>query len=281
MRQHCRDEAAAVRLSSKATCACGSVTPWPLRPDCYLKGMCGLLVSVRNPREAESALLGGAALIDVKEPLNGSLGKASSQVIRQVLDFVSERRPVSAAMGELLENPSCLRIRGLKYAKWGLAGCGPERNWRDRFLAMRDRLGESMPGCKLVAVVYADWHLAGAPSAEEICDFACKRGFPALLMDTWRKNGKTLLDWLTIGEIAELVDRCRAAGVKVALAGGLGADQIRLLHAIQPDWFAVRSAVCRGGIREDLIETAAVRKLVELLDSLSRPPIAKVDNAYV
>ena len=35
-----------------------------------------LLVSVRSAAEAEEALAGGAALIDVKEPANGPLGKA-------------------------------------------------------------------------------------------------------------------------------------------------------------------------------------------------------------
>ena len=35
-----------------------------------------LLVSVRSPAEALAALEGGAALIDVKEPARGSLGRA-------------------------------------------------------------------------------------------------------------------------------------------------------------------------------------------------------------
>ena len=36
--------------------------------------MTGLLVSVRDGQEARAALDGGAAVIDVKEPLRGSLG---------------------------------------------------------------------------------------------------------------------------------------------------------------------------------------------------------------
>jgi uncharacterized protein (UPF0264 family) len=239
-----------------------------------------LLVSVRSVREAEAALDGGAALIDVKEPWNGSLGRASLGIIRQVVDFVSKATPVSAAMGELLENADCLSIPGLKYAKWGLAGCANDRSWQNRLLAVRDRLSEAIPSCKLVAVAYADWHLAGAPATEQICDFACNRGLPALLLDTWRKDGKTLLDWLTAAKVAQLTDRCRAAGVKVALAGRLGAEQIRLLHPIKPDWFAVRSAVCRQGSRQDLIDRAAVTQLAELLDSLSRKPVTKIDSAY-
>src|SRR5947209_9142792 len=170
-----------------------------------------LLVSVRSVREAGSALLGGAALIDVKEPSRGSLGMASLDVIQEVVHFVSQRTPVSAAMGELLEKPDFPKIRGLNYAKWGLAGCAGDLDWQNRLLAMPDRLDEVMPGCKPVAVAYADWHLAGAPPAEQVCDFACNRGFPGLLIDTWRKDGTTLLDWLTVGQVAQLAGRCRAA----------------------------------------------------------------------
>src|SRR3954468_1178551 len=86
------------------------------------KGHTGLLVSVRSPAEAEDALRGGAALIDVKEPACGSLGRASDQTIAEVLRQVAGRRPVSAACGELKDNLPLFPAPGLRYVKWGLAG---------------------------------------------------------------------------------------------------------------------------------------------------------------
>jgi (5-formylfuran-3-yl)methyl phosphate synthase len=53
--------------------------------------------------------------------------------------------------------------------------------------------------------------------------------------------------------------------VRVALAGSLGPSQIRLLRAADPDWFAVRSAACRSGRRDAVIEPARVRRLADLL----------------
>ena len=64
--------------------------------------MTQLLVSVRSAEEAEAALHGGAALIDVKEPRRGALGRASDGILADVVRTVAGRRPVSAALGELL-----------------------------------------------------------------------------------------------------------------------------------------------------------------------------------
>ena len=66
--------------------------------------MAQLLVSVRSVAEAESALLGGAGLIDMKEPSRGSLGRIGPEIMQDIVDFVAGRATLSAAMGELLEN---------------------------------------------------------------------------------------------------------------------------------------------------------------------------------
>jgi (5-formylfuran-3-yl)methyl phosphate synthase len=243
--------------------------------------MAQLLVSVRSLDEAHSALLGGAGLIDMKEPSRGSLGRVSPEIMQDIVDFVAGRATLSAAMGELLENDERPRVRGLSYAKWGLAGCSRVKDWRRRLKAFAQQLQVGTPGCELVVVAYADWQQAGAPTPEQICEVACSSGFHAFLIDTWRKDNKTLLDWLPVSKVADLVNDCRSAGVATALAGRLGAREIGLLHASMPDWFAVRSAVCRKGLRERAVEQSAVRELAEMLKHLSGLlPGAKVDGAY-
>src|SRR5690242_4202542 len=66
--------------------------------------MAHLLVSVRSPAEAVAALEGGAALIDVKEPSRGPLGRADEDTITAIVQTVAGRRPVSVALGELLDH---------------------------------------------------------------------------------------------------------------------------------------------------------------------------------
>ncbi|HKB38458.1 MAG TPA: (5-formylfuran-3-yl)methyl phosphate synthase, partial [Gemmataceae bacterium] len=82
-----------------------------------------LLVSVRSAREAEAALAGGADVIDVKEPRRGPLGRADNAVLRAVLVAIAGRRPVSAALGELIEDGGGSPLpAGVRFVKWGLAG---------------------------------------------------------------------------------------------------------------------------------------------------------------
>jgi uncharacterized protein (UPF0264 family) len=227
--------------------------------------MADLLVSVRSVAEARAALKGRAGLVDIKEPSRGSLGRADDRVIAGVLRFVRGRRAVSAALGELLDSPAVFQGPGLGYAKCGLAGCGRRRGWRQRLADLAGVLARANPSCRLVAVAYADWRRAVSPSPEHVCEVAADGRPGVLLLDTWRKDGTTLLDWLARDEIGQLTDRCRAVGVRVALAGSLGPEQICLLRPVEPDWFAVRGAVCRAGNREGPIDPEVVRRLAELV----------------
>jgi uncharacterized protein (UPF0264 family) len=227
--------------------------------------MAELLVSVRSVEEAEAALAGGAALIDVKEPSFGPLGRAAPTTVAAVIRAIAGRWPVSAAFGELVEAPRALPLLGLTFAKWGLAGCGRQSRWQEELAAAAASLQETTPGCRLVAVAYADWQRAQAPPPDEVCAFACQQGTGAFLLDTWGKDGTTLLDWISPAIVCQFAARCREAGVRVALAGSLGVEQFRLLLAANPDWFAVRGAACCEGRRGDVISLDRVRSLSDFL----------------
>src|SRR5438045_845951 len=108
-----------------------------------------LLVSVRSAAEAEAALEGGAAVIDVKEPANGPLGRADDETIAAVVRRVAGRRPVSAALGELPGQPAPYVGGGLSYMKWGLAGWGGE-DWQAALGAAIRRAGRQAAGCRVV-----------------------------------------------------------------------------------------------------------------------------------
>ncbi|MGH7174678.1 MAG: (5-formylfuran-3-yl)methyl phosphate synthase, partial [Gemmataceae bacterium] len=229
-----------------------------------------LLVSVRSAAEVEAAIAGGAELIDVKEPERGSLGPADVGVVADVVAKIAGRRAVSAALGELLDSfwkkPSV--VPHLAYAKWGLAGFHRHAPlvWRWHLTHMSQQLAEVNPGCQAVAVAYADWQRAQAPPPENVCDFAIEKATGAFLLDTWKKDGSTLLDCLSLTEIERMRERCRAAGVPMALAGSLGPAEIQTLLPLRPDWFAVRGAVCQGRQRGASIDEGKVRQLAVLLD---------------
>jgi uncharacterized protein (UPF0264 family) len=243
-----------------------------------------LLVSVRSATEALAALEGGAALIDVKEPAHGPLGRAADRTIAEVVRAIAGRRPVSAAMGELLQARPPYASEGLAFLKWGLAGCRDHPCWRYDLAAAIGQVEARATGCRGVTVAYADAERAGAPPVAEIVEVARQQPGGVLLLDTYGKgDGRTLLDWLSVREIARTRRLCRDAGVRVALAGSLGAEEIRSLLPVRPDWFAVRGAVCAGKDRHNTISAEKVRILVELLRGTqgrhSRKLTARTSNA--
>jgi uncharacterized protein (UPF0264 family) len=224
-----------------------------------------LLVSVRSAAEARLAWMHGAALIDVKEPARGSLGRANDSVIASVVEEIGGRCSVSVALGELRDFRELPRgWEVLSFVKWGLSGCAGT-NWQDVLRRHADCLGS-----RVVVVAYADAEQVQAPSLEEVVSFACSRPWPdpVLLIDTFDKSRRrTLLDCLPIGVVAEVCTRCRGNNVRIALAGSLHTEAIRQLWPLSPDWFAVRSAVCAQDRNQEL-QAARVAHLAELFREL-------------
>ena len=59
-----------------------------------------LLASVRSAAEAAAALVGGADIVDAKEPGNGALGAVSPRVLLAITAALAGATPVSVALGD-------------------------------------------------------------------------------------------------------------------------------------------------------------------------------------
>lgn len=220
--------------------------------------MTRLLVSVRSAREARAALAGGADIIDVKEPLRGSLGRAEATVWREVIEAVGEAAPLSVALGELGDLELGIGdLSEVGFAKVGLAGCQNDPNWRKRLR----QLWQSLPRpVQPVAVMYADWQQAEAPAPEAILEVAAEHGTRHLLVDTYVKSAGRLLDHWPLEELVRFAARVAAKDQKLVLAGSLDAASVVKLRPLHPWAIAVRGAVCRSG-REGTVDAALVREL--------------------
>jgi uncharacterized protein (UPF0264 family) len=122
----------------------------------------------------------------------------------------------------------------------------------------------------MALVAYADWQRADAPPPATVCALARSQRCGGIVIDTFRKDGSTLLHWLTVPELARLCDQCRADGMHVALAGSLGPQDIAALAHLRPTWFAVRGAACRAGERQATVDEERVRQLASLVRDCSR-----------
>jgi len=233
--------------------------------------MTKLLVSVRSAEEAADAISAGADLIDVKEPSAGSLGAATPKVVAAVMKVVAGRRPTSIALGELNQGIAEWKSfaerlspdRLPQFVKFGLAGCSTRPGMPRRWKAALATLPESVAP---VAVLYADWSVAGSPTRNLVLRYAQRLHCRALLIDTYDKRGPGLLGLWSDAALARCVAAARNAGLLVVLGGQVTAEQFDRLLPHSPDFIAVRGAVCRGD-RSGRLDPELVKRLCERLQN--------------
>lgn len=222
------------------------------------------MVSVRNPAEAKTALRADADLIDVKEPTRGPLGPPTPEVAAAVANVVGAERPVSVALGEVVDLQPGLYERllsgsGVQFAKIGLAGLGERPAWWRAWQRVWSRVPEQVGR---VGVVYVDWQAAAAPRPDAALTLYAESGCAAVLFDTWTKDGRTLLDLAPRGQLAEWTEQVRSTASLLVLAGSLTADDLFRIREYRPDHVAVRGAVCRQG-RSGEVSGARIRRFAD------------------
>jgi hypothetical protein len=111
-----------------------------------------------------------------------------------------------------------------------------------------------------VAVSYADWQLAGAPPPQSVVAAARRAECAVLLLDTFTKDGRSLLDFVSRAELVAICRAARDAGLQVALAGSLRISLLPAVIGASPDIVAVRSAACEEGRRGAAVSAEAVRR---------------------
>lgn len=235
--------------------------------------MTGLLVSVRNAEEAAVAMEGGADVVDIKEPADGSLGRATAEIWNQVFPVVGGRLPVSVALGELQEIATDMRsdlsldshASEICYAKIGLARCRSSATWQDKWSRFVEMLPEVI---NPVAVAYVDWERSNAPHPLEVIEVGVSLGCVAVLFDTFEKGHGNLFDVADPIKVREWMRVAREKSIKVVLAGSLDFGSVHDALAELPDLIAVRGCVCSAG-RTSPIDPALVQRLSDIVRSHS------------
>ena len=212
-----------------------------------------LLVSVRNATEAMTALAGGADIIDAKEPTAGALGAVNVATFHDIHGAVARTRPVSAAIGDAEDEDTVERharafaTAGAEFVKVGVSSVRSALRGRSFVTAaVRGSRGTT-------AVAYAD--VSGGISHDAVLDIAAEAGARGVLLDTADKDGPGLRVLLDARALETWVTRARNAGLLVALAGKLTAEDLAF--------------VCDAG-RNGTVSEAKVRRLVSSLRLLSR-----------
>ena len=236
--------------------------------------MTAMLASVTGLEEAETAVAGGADIIDAKDSSAGALAALPPARIEAIVKAVAGRRQVSAVAGDGLMLPAkvAASVReigatGVDFIKVGL-GSGARRQQ-----ALIDGLAEVTNKTRLVGVLFADREgdrLRLIPKLKEA-------GFSGVMLDTAEKGSGRLLTHVDVAGLAAFVHAARALDLTVGLAGGLEEPDVPRLLALEPDVLGFRGALCSGRHRASTIDLAGVRAIRRLIPPERAGEPKKVD----
>jgi (5-formylfuran-3-yl)methyl phosphate synthase len=235
-----------------------------------------LLISPINTQEAREAIDGGADIIDVKNPKEGSLGANFPWVIKNIREMTPSNMLVSATLGDVPYKPGTVAlaaagavVSGADYIKVGLYGT---KNYTEALNVMKNvvkAVKEFNENAVVVASGYADAHRVGAVEPMEIPRIAANSGADLAMVDTAIKDGKTLFDFMNAEAIYRFTEEIHSYGLKSALAGSVTEEQLPILADLGCDVAGIRGAACVGGDRNTgSIHHEAVARLKQMVKDL-------------
>jgi len=230
-----------------------------------------LLVSVTSRMEALKAAEGGAHIIDVKNPLEGSLGANSPRIIRKVREVLPTTVEVSATIGDLpnLPGTSSLAalgavVSGADYVKAGLFGVKTPTEAVNLMREVCRAVKEYNDASKVIAAGYADFEEVNCLSPLKLPEVAYRVKADGVMIDVNVKEHGRLFDLLSESELKAFTERSHKYGLTVAFAGSLDRDDVPRVFKLGADIIGVRRAVCDGKDRlNGKVQSWAVRELVE------------------
>ncbi len=225
-----------------------------------------LLVSPINVEEAKICKLGGADIIDVKNPKEGSLGANFPWMINAVKK-VAGSVPVSATIGDFNYKPGTASLAalgaaaaGAEYIKVGLYDIQTQEQAMDMLSGIVRSVKDFDKNKKVVAAGYSDYRRINSISPFKLPSVGAEAGVDVVMMDTGIKDGRSTFEFLTEQELTKFVLSAQDRGLQTAIAGTIKFEDIPSLKRISPDIIGVRGCVC-GGDRNSTIKEELVKRL--------------------
>lgn len=227
-----------------------------------------LLVSPINREEAIIASRGGADIVDVKNPKEGSLGANFPWIIRDVKEAVNGRQPISATIGDFNYKPGTASlaalgaaVAGADYIKVGLYDIQTEAQALDLLTKITRAVKDYDSTKRVVASGYSDYKRINSISPLLLPAIAAEAEIDVVMVDTAIKDGKSTFEFMDEKILTDFTDLAHEHELENAIAGSLKFEDLPVLDRIGPDIIGVRGMVC-GGDRRTSIRQELVEKLV-------------------
>lgn len=237
------------------------------------------LISVINKQEVQKVIEVGCDILDIKNPLEGSLGANYPWVIKEIIEIVPQSKniEVSITVGDVPNLPGTISLAVLgalqfkpDYIKVGLKGPKTKSEAINLMKKIIRTIKTSSSNSKIVAAGYADYNRIGSLNPLSLPEIAYKSGASAALIDTAIKDGKNLLDFISEDMLKKFVDDAHTRGLKAALAGSLNEEHIEIISNTGADIFGVRGAICFMRKREAKIKIELLKEFCNRIKSNSR-----------
>ncbi|MFQ6135404.1 MAG: (5-formylfuran-3-yl)methyl phosphate synthase [Nitrososphaerales archaeon] len=236
-----------------------------------------IMVSVTNPEEALDAVEGGAEIIDVKNPGEGALGANPPWITRSIREAVGESVEVSATLGDMPYLPGTASLAALgaallrvDYVKVGMLGPKTTEEALNISRSLVRTFQEFRLGVRVVVAGYADYRERGCVNPLTLPQVASESGAWGLLTDVKEKGSKGVFDYLSFEELKRFVDESHSSGLKVALAGSLGKEDIQNILRLGADIMGVRRGVCTSQHGRFKIDRRRVEEIAGALYQMRR-----------
>lgn len=231
------------------------------------------LVSVRNSQEASIVGQSPIEILDIKEPDQGSLGRASSNTIRSILSsHCNSSQQISVAMGELIHIDfdvcdwlkNCDPEQKIRFVKFGLA----ESKTDEALSSKIKELISDLPCCvEPVLSAYVDHQNANALDLFSVLNLARELRFKYLLLDTFDKSAENFFHYVKPSFFNQIRAQAKRHGMRLAIAGKIGRQDISDAIEFEPDVIGVRGAVCENGSRRQSITNESLSGFLNLTRS--------------
>ncbi len=226
-----------------------------------------LLISPTDRDEAIEAIKGGADIIDVKNPAEGSLGANFPWVISEIKDLLPKGIELSATLGDFPNLPGTASLAalgvaslGVNYVKIGLYGVNSLQDAIKLASSTVRAVKDTYPNTKVVIAGYADYKRIGSIPSASIPSIAKESGADIAMLDTAVKDGRNLFNFLNIEGVENFVHASHNSGIRVALGGSLNSEHVLPLSKAGVDIIGIRGAACqnsdriRGRIKAELVK---------------------------
>ncbi|MBN1329852.1 MAG: (5-formylfuran-3-yl)methyl phosphate synthase [Candidatus Heimdallarchaeota archaeon] len=216
-----------------------------------------LLVSPQNLDEALECVNAFVDIIDIKNPVEGSLGANFPWVIQTIREAVPKIIPISATVGDVPYKPGSVALAalgaataGADFVKVGLLGTKTVDEAIEVMQAVTKTIDRFQLSVSVVAAGYAEGNSIGSISPLDIPFVAEKASCDFAMIDTYDKTAKkSIFDTLSYNSLESFIAKARKFDIGTALGGSINLTHIPLLHKLQPDIVGIRGAVCFKGDR--------------------------------